>query len=285
MVYVSPLTRAVQTAVIALGETMTTEDSRGEMVLMATAREKQNFGGLDSKPEMMGAAVIQRTLEELQTLYRGESAAREIIETFSKLRFDAQEVRDTWWHDGLSEPAPRVQERLQEFMSQLVYSPHRTIVVVGHSHFFRAIFKRFASPAFKAKEPALARRLGEEKLSNCGVARLELDPKSPDCPIVGVKLVFETTLVSDKRALPSCCAAPSVSPDAAFGTDGLEAIHTPRSLSRLSHGVSTPGSKEEVSTTTLLCAAGSGPSACHLAIGCSWHPPDSSLKQDGGEKS
>merc|ERR1712154_416052 len=57
--YASPLTRAIQTAVIALGPTLERGDERGELMLMGSAREKQNFGGLDSMSTKIGAEILQ----------------------------------------------------------------------------------------------------------------------------------------------------------------------------------------------------------------------------------
>lgn len=205
-VYVSPLTRAVQTAVIALGTMIENDEGLAEMVLMANAREKQNFGGLDSRPTEIGVGVLQKALDQLRLLYKDDEDA--IVKTIAQLRFDVEEVQDIWWHEGAVESAAQVEARMDEFMLQLLYSQHRSVVVVGHSHFFRSVFKRFLSADLWAKQPELARNVTKLKLINCGVARLDLDPMKglTGGPIVGLELVLDTTLDMDGGIL-ACCAA------------------------------------------------------------------------------
>merc|ERR1719265_2611034 len=85
-------------------------------------------------------------------------------------------------------------------MSQLIYSPHRTAVVVGHSHFFRAIFQHFTSPVFKERDVDLANDLSTKKLCNCGVAKIVLDASvSRETPIMDVELLLDTELTVTKR--------------------------------------------------------------------------------------
>lgn len=189
VVYVSPLTRAVQTAVIAIGP-MLTEGGHGEVVIMANAREKRNLGGMDTVSRKTGVDILSCTLEKLRLLYREQ--AERVVDTFKTLRYDVKEVESHWWCEGQSESQAHLLERLQEFMLQLLYSPHSSIIVVGHSHFFRAIFNRFLANEFKAQEPDLAQKITAMKLKNCGVLRLELDPARGlnDGPIVDVKAVL-----------------------------------------------------------------------------------------------
>lgn len=205
IVYASPLTRAIQTAIIALGE-FQAERNRCDLVLMPEAREKKNLGGFDSQPIKIGDDVIKRAIDELLTLYKGKEQS--ILELVKKFKFDTEEVKDQWWYDFAAESPKLVQARMEEFMNQLLYSPHHTIVVVGHSHFFRAIFKNYLSPELKTSSSQMAADLGTKKMSNCGVARVEMDPQSPGAPIVDVKLVLGTTLVSDHGKLSCSCSAP-----------------------------------------------------------------------------
>jgi len=198
IIYVSPLTRAVQTAVIGLRQALVAADRPGELVLMATAREKQNFCGFDTKSEMVGADVIQRAVNELRLLYKDPGS--EVLKVLKRIRVDVQEVQDTWWHTGKVESDEELQARLQEFMSQLLHSPHRTIVVVGHSHFFRAVFQKYLSEEFRARRPEFARRLTTMTMMNCGVVRLRLGPNESAShgTISEVELVLDTVLEDPK---------------------------------------------------------------------------------------
>lgn len=203
----SPLTRAIQTAVIALGPTMVKQgDCSGELTLMANAREKQNFGGLDTHSTKVGAQVLQSTLDQLRDVYAG---GEDILDTFSQLRFDTQEVQDRWWCEEQAESPERLNQRLEEFLSQLLCFPATVVVVVGHSHFFRSFFQRFLSEEFRVRQPAFAQQLAKSKLNNCGVVRLELDPRSVAMgPIVAAELVLDSELKGDESLL-KCCTAPT----------------------------------------------------------------------------
>lgn len=204
-VFVSPLTRAFETAVIALGPLLTGADGIGEMVLMANARERQTLGGMDCRSTRVGAEIIQKCLDELRLLYRGEDQT--ITDTFTKLRFDTFEVQDKWWCEASSESPAQLQARLQEFMLQLIYSPHRTVVVVGHSLFFRSVFRQYLSSEFRTKRPQLAHCISNLKMMNCGVTRLELEPANGlDGPIVNAELILGTRLEGEPKGFMACCS-------------------------------------------------------------------------------
>lgn len=201
--YVSPLTRAIQTAVIAFGPMRAEQRPPGETMLMGSAREKQNVGGLDSMSDKKGTHILYHAYQEL-LLMEDEGA----VAAFRKLRWDIQDAENEWWCPGNSDSPEELDLRLKEFMCQLLYTPHQTCVVVGHSHFFRAVFKGFMSKDFKDSQPELARRLTKDKMDNCGVIRMKLDPTQDlQGPITNVELVLGSVLIADAGGL-ACCAAP-----------------------------------------------------------------------------
>jgi len=192
-VWVSPLTRAVQTAVIGLGPLLTRPEGLSKMTLLANAREKKNMGGMDTCSTKTGISILECVVEKLRACYSESSdqARDHVLDTFAKLCFDVREVEGKWWCEGQVESKATFQARLEEFMAQLLYTPHRSIVVVGHSHFFRAFFARYLSEEFKKREPTFSQHMMEQKLSNCGVVRMELDPqRGPEGPIVDAEAIF-----------------------------------------------------------------------------------------------
>lgn len=212
-VFVSPLTRAVQTAIIALGEHLVSDSGESpELVLMGSAREKQNLGGFDTMSTKLDADIIDHSIKELRSLYKENDTNVRMFEALDRLRFDALEVQDPWWCETLAESSSQLKERLEEFKNKLLYSPMRSLVVVGHSHFFRAFFKSFTSDAFKTKKPELASNLAVKKLINCGVVRVELDSNDSTGPIADAQLVLGTELIDDEKggpgALGCSCGAP-----------------------------------------------------------------------------
>jgi len=211
--YVSPLTRAIQTAVIALGpmlvEGPVAEDGeRGEIMLMGSAREKQNLGGLDSMSNKTGVEIIRHTGQELKHLLEGAAVpGPSIMSTFNSLRFDVQDAEEEWWCSHLQDDKEELKLRLKDFMSQLLYTPHRTAVVVGHSHFFREVFKQFLSK--ELREKPLGKDLVKKKMGNCAVIKLCLDPNRglDDGPISSAELVLSSKMVSDGGGCMQCCNA------------------------------------------------------------------------------
>ena len=81
--------------------------------------------------------------------------------------------------------------------AQIRYSPAEMIVLVGHSHLLRELLQTKLHDSFTQREPELASQLRSLKLSNCGVARLELDFEldSGRTPIVDCRLLAGTELV------------------------------------------------------------------------------------------
>lgn len=107
-------------------------------------------------------------------------------------------MRSRWWVGGAAERADGVggvKQRLSDLMDQIRYAPADTVVLVGHSHALREVLRSQLSARFVECEPELCSALKSKKLSNCGVARLELDFDGADAPIVGCQLLAGASLV------------------------------------------------------------------------------------------
>ena len=90
-----------------------------------------------------------------------------------------------------------VKERIAELFHQVRFATPASQVLVGHSHWIRELLRANLHASVAAAEPAFAKQLRSRKLSNCGVARLDLDfgEGAAATPIVGVRLLAGTTLV------------------------------------------------------------------------------------------
>jgi broad specificity phosphatase PhoE len=110
---------------------------------------------------------------------------------------DDAEVRSRWWSAGpeVASGVGGVGQRLYDLMDQVKYAPSEVVVLVGHSHLMRELLKAQISERFAQREPQLCADLRKLKLSNCGVARLELDFDEADAPIVGCRLLAGTELL------------------------------------------------------------------------------------------
>ncbi|KAG8460653.1 hypothetical protein KFE25_011428 [Diacronema lutheri] len=213
MVACSPLTRAMQTCVIALAPLMRHRGCR--LRVCPNLREKKNLGGFDSSGSAVGGDVARRLAETTRELYADVPAIGAALVAAAPI--DTSEVGSRWWSD-LVESADEMRVRLRELLWQLQYAPEERIAVVGHSHFLRALFRAHLSAKFCASHRALAGRLTTQLISNCGVAALTLDFAERDVAyatlgedvavrqpgtagvIEDVELMLGTTLVGSTKA-------------------------------------------------------------------------------------
>jgi len=186
IIYCSPLTRALQTALISLAAHPALRSDRAGVVLIPECRELcYPVAGFDSLRGQMGDGIASRairrarrvaTLRSLGPLERGA------------LHVDASATEEVWW--GF-ESRRGASARLTSFMERLCTSEHGVLIVVGHSLFFQAIFDNFASDEVKRTNP-LVRRLSNSKLKNAQMARLTLDCSKPlRETIVSAELCFD----------------------------------------------------------------------------------------------
>eukprot|EP00316_Scyphosphaera_apsteinii_P020048 CAMPEP_0119331740 /NCGR_PEP_ID=MMETSP1333-20130426/81294_1 /TAXON_ID=418940 /ORGANISM="Scyphosphaera apsteinii, Strain RCC1455" /LENGTH=625 /DNA_ID=CAMNT_0007341413 /DNA_START=54 /DNA_END=1931 /DNA_ORIENTATION=+ len=171
--WASPLTRALQTALVALEPLLSATGNVLE--LKANVREKKNWGGLDSIGRVCADECRERAIAELSDLdaTEGGPTAAE-LERLKQLGVDPLEVQEAWWCDGV-ESESQLDARLLELMDQIRFADASSIVIVAHSHLFRAIFKRFLHPTVFHRSPELAQRLQSTSVPNGTVLDCELD--------------------------------------------------------------------------------------------------------------
>ena len=59
--------------------------------------------------------------------------------------------------------------------AQLEHSDVERLILVSHSHYYRAFFRRFLHPTFFQRDPVYARTLQTKSVPNCSVLACELD--------------------------------------------------------------------------------------------------------------
>lgn len=186
VIYCSPLTRAVQTALIALASHPALRRNGPGVTLVPDIRELcVPLGGFDSIRGQTGRAIGSRVVRRakrvvdhrlLVPLERGVA------------RLDASEAEETWW--GLGEGRRQASRRLTAFMRRLCRSKDDVAIVVGHSLFFQAVFANFAAKELRLTDPVI-RKLAKSKLPNAAVARVTLNCSNPRYPIVAVSRCFD----------------------------------------------------------------------------------------------
>ncbi|KAF4656719.1 hypothetical protein FOL47_008801 [Perkinsus chesapeaki] len=171
VLFCSPLTRAVQTAAIALKDIYLAEEHH-PIVLLPSAREKKSVLGFDSVGAEVGPEILKKVHREMRNLYGRSGSMLDAFE--KKLRFDVEEVAKRWW-SRVVDTEEDIHSRLEEFMSQLISVPEDALVVVGHSHFFRDVFAKYMSQEYKSEQPGWTYELTRKVLPNCGVAMVTLN--------------------------------------------------------------------------------------------------------------
>ena len=227
----SPLTRAVQTAIVALQPLL--EHTGLPLNLKPNAREKKNFGGRDTIGQSVGAECGTRATSLLKAL----GTAEEVEAVRAVAHFDVSEVEQQWWVTA-AESKEQVQKRMEELLHQIQYSPYEKIVLVGHSHFFRALFQRFLHSDVQRREPELARKLCEDVMPNCGVACCQFDfDRGPRMitavtPLLAAKTSLETYELVIQRQLEQL-AGPVVHLFSARNVPQREGLGRPYARTRL----------------------------------------------------
>jgi broad specificity phosphatase PhoE len=192
----SPLTRAVQTATVALRPLLHKVGSSLsrplQLRLLRDIRERRRRGGRDTTGTRRGSQVSEKVRRQLGTP-GGSTAAREYDSIIACI--DYSDVEDQWW-DVRAESKDAMQARIEAFVEELRSTPAELapIIVVGHSFFFREVFRRFGG-----QEPG-ARPFQTKVLSNCGVVAVTLTfPEGSDPCITSQQLIFSSVLVDSSK--------------------------------------------------------------------------------------
>ena len=183
-VYCSPLTRALQTALVALQGHPCLRARGAGITLVPACRELcYPVGGFDSLRGTNGREILKRVVRRARKVVSTQSLSPIVKGT---VKVDISETEGTWWGP---EGRRRVSDRLQSFVDRLVASDDDVIIVVGHSLFFRTVFDNFASPAAKRRDDTLG-HLAKKKLKNAAVAKVVFNCSDTRFPILSAELVF-----------------------------------------------------------------------------------------------
>eukprot|EP00041_Stephanoeca_diplocostata_P012619 m.211237 g.211237 ORF g.211237 m.211237 type:complete len:444 (-) comp19025_c0_seq1:489-1820(-) len=191
----SPLTRAVQTALLAMhGHPSTAEHG---LLLLRNLREVKNAGSFDSVGSKSGDDIAPHVKTKLE----------EASEDGVMVDIHPNDAVGVWWNYLLDKENDKdTAIRLDGVLNFLKYDSavpdDAATVLAGHSHFFRAMMKRHIGKEFRKRDPAWANTLSKEKLRN-GACLCVTFEWSPECVgmgaipvVVDAKLMFGTTLAN-----------------------------------------------------------------------------------------
>jgi broad specificity phosphatase PhoE len=165
-VFSSPLTRALQTALVALEGHPALSSSPS---LYASMREFKGLGGVDSVGIEVGEGILRRTRQEL-----GEILGPERAEALTAAgRVDVNDCEQQWWTPIHSfDDKHECQERLLDFLATLRYSDGESPIFVGHSLFFKGLVQSRISKMLEKNRPILSGNLQRHRLANATVLAL-----------------------------------------------------------------------------------------------------------------
>eukprot|EP00929_Paragymnodinium_shiwhaense_P033939 TRINITY_DN18539_c0_g1_i4.p1 TRINITY_DN18539_c0_g1~~TRINITY_DN18539_c0_g1_i4.p1 ORF type:complete len:322 (-),score=57.65 TRINITY_DN18539_c0_g1_i4:485-1450(-) len=219
-VFVSPLTRAIETAVIGMRDVIA--ECEGELIVVKDARERKTVTGADSVGVATGRDIKGRLRKEMRDLYSNENLllrgaeaeadatdaekflimpaaladrARErkrqaMLRAVERLHLEVSEVQERWWNES-AENDNDFQERLLRFMARLWESGEQRVIVVGHSLFFQAAMGFFTRSTAMVVQ-GLGRPLSPRSASRAQKAALITNQlqkeKMPHCSVVGLQI-------------------------------------------------------------------------------------------------
>jgi len=193
MVFVSPLTRTVQTALLTL-QGHPTMQQRGICLARSMREVKSTVGSLDTVGTESGKDAIKaKALCQLESVTDAS-----VIDPVRDIEFDANDAHSHWWTEKNShDDEASLDERFFDLMSTLQYTPEGTIICVGHSFFFREMMRRYLSKNSKC-DPEIVEKLHKTKMGNAACLRVEIAFSSPPA-IIDAEFMWGTGLEGDEH--------------------------------------------------------------------------------------
>lgn len=188
-VYSSPLTRAIETALIGLSghEALI----NGGVTLYSLIREIKGPGGIDSVGTCYGEEAIRGRLQSelLSVVDRPDK-----VEAIMKTKIHENDAQLPWWTPPSTfDSKGDVDKRIEEVLNFIRYEDFETAIFVGHSLFFKRLCSKHVSAELERNRPELANNMKKHKLSNASMLAVTLrfsDNKAVRPRIKDAELMF-----------------------------------------------------------------------------------------------
>ena len=212
-IFSSPLTRAIETALVTC-EGHPALKKHG-LKLLRHLREKKNIGSFDTVGQFSGDKIAPHVSKCLRE--DGKDMDAEKINKVTKVQIDPNDAKDEWWTRlEVAEKPADIKSRWEYLFNYLRYATpdDKVIVLVGHSHFFRALCQEYISKEYRAKDPEWTNMVSKGKLDNASCLRCTLkwkkvtsdnlqDKLNPTPDITKCKLVFDSKIVGGLKGTSS----------------------------------------------------------------------------------
>ena len=137
-VFTSPLTRAVQTAMIALDGHPALESA--PIICMRSAREIKGVGGRDCLGKVCGENIELRARSELATLRDADFV------NALKSKIHSGDSNSEWW-TYFKDTRGSTKLRFHDFWQTIRFCEADKIIIAGHSNFFKKLLKLHSGQA------------------------------------------------------------------------------------------------------------------------------------------
>lgn len=187
-IFASPLTRAVETALLGLKGHPTL--SQQGLTLLRNLREVKNVGGQDTVGKEVGDAIKVRVKKELESVL-GEGP--QVDDCLADLHIN--DCTSEWWSNATEvEIGPAIKDRLNDVTSFLKFQTSPSIILVGHSLYFREFVRAYLVPEYSQEDPEMAKKIWDNKLANAACLGLDMDFSGKTPSILRAKFLFGTTV-------------------------------------------------------------------------------------------
>lgn len=175
-VWISPLSRALQTALIGLLPVLSREPMPPAVRVRPLIKEQRgSIVARDNVGAVTGSDLFGRACTRLLRFpMPPDSGALSAMREVGR-RGDLSEVERPWWFPR-RETGEALRARTHRMIDELRATEDSTLVVVSHSNFLKGLFAEHLSDDSCPTQPGLARALQTTKLPNCGVLVCTLEP-------------------------------------------------------------------------------------------------------------
>jgi len=199
LVLCSPLTRAVQTALLVLqGHPALKQGS--PMHLCRNVREVKGVLGFDTVGCAVGPEIQDRVFSTMsEVLEREEAVLREEFRT----TIDYTDCAGDWWtHRDNNDSKNETATRFFDVMQRIQYCEEDVLIMVGHSLFWRSFCKHYCAEDSELAQlkPELVADMRRYKLCNSGCLALQMDFSHQQPKVTDVELMFGSFWESKKEA-------------------------------------------------------------------------------------
>jgi broad specificity phosphatase PhoE len=185
-IWASPLARAVQTAMVALGPLPA---AAAPIELKVNARERRELSKLASSlGNSFGDHIRIRSLAKLHEVASIDEDVAKLLSAVESVEVGAAETEGQWWSSN-TETEREFQSRTDDLLMQLQYSTHNLIALVGHSDTLHDMLGRHVQEDAKELHGTLISQLTAAPLPPCTIVYARLDFRRGARPIVDLASV------------------------------------------------------------------------------------------------